>query len=199
MCLIVHRPKDSQIERSVIDNAYRSNDDGFGLMYTDGSGKVTVVKGLYNQEQIHNIWKHHEKYDFAVHFRMATHGEISPDNSHPYQLSSKEKHGRDMWLMHNGVLSNMRSIRGRGRSDTGEFVEDYLGPVLQRDPGLIDDPEFRNLVSTAIGSYNKLLVMDGEGKVFIFNEKSGVADQGGWFSNSMYKGYGRSYGMYDWD
>ena len=182
MCLIVYRPEGAAVPVNVIEKGFRPNSDGWGVMYPKGDGTLRIIKGVYDMKTIKRVFALVGDRPMAMHFRMATHGAVDIENCHPFRLLSKEKHGRDLAMMHNGVLRTPTDS-DRSRSDTWHFAYRYIVPVLQRDPSLIDVPEFRKMISDTIGGGNKLTFMDGEGKTYLVNETAGTWAHKSWFSS----------------
>jgi hypothetical protein len=131
-----------------------------------------------------------DKLPLILHFRWATHGEVNVENCHPFEL-------KDGALIHNGVISGMGTSsyskyytppKGKAceaecddRSDTREFVEDYLA-----DMGVSELLSAKKLIEHTIG-YSKLVTIHHDGSVHIFNERSGHWRNGVWYSNDSYK------------
>lgn len=68
------------------------------------------------------------------------------------------------------------------RSDTREFVEDWLSQM-----GEADMRKAKPLIEHAIGSGSKLVTLHDSGRHIIFNEWLGHWDRGAWWSNSCYR------------
>jgi hypothetical protein len=114
---------------------------------------------------------------------MRTHGEINLDNCHPYEVLNRAEHGIDLWLMHNGILSTGNKANPK-MSDTWHYIADYLRPMLAGNPDFAFHPAFEALISDHIGSSNKFVLMDNEGRQVVINESAGVYWGGLWLSNT---------------
>lgn len=68
------------------------------------------------------------------------------------------------------------------RSDTREFVEDWLSGMTEKDMR-----RAKSLIEYAIGDYSKLVTLHNSGRHIIFNEEAGHWDRGAWWSNACYK------------
>jgi hypothetical protein len=114
---------------------------------------------------------------------MRTHGDIDLDNCHPYEVLNRLEHGIDLWLMHNGILSTGNKA-DESKSDTWHYIEDYLKPLLSANPDFAFHPSFSEIVGDHIGSSNKFILMDNEGRQAVINHGSGVHWAGLWLSNT---------------
>ena len=116
--------------------------------------------------------------DLLLHFRIATHGSISPGNTHPFSLTGdvkllKHTNVRTNYaLIHNGILP----IKPSGDiSDTMEFCR-RLAPLYQNIPSAF------NLIEGMAGN-NKIAVMTRE-RVHLFGDWQCV--EGVYFSNLLW-------------
>ncbi len=187
MCLLLTRKGGSpELHADWLKDFYSRNDDGFGFMYSI-EDKMYVDKSLGKVDEFIDKWRQLEAkgIDFVCHLRMRTHGDISLENCHPYQVISGD--GIEMWMAHNGVLSNGNS-NDTTKSDTWHFIKDYLRPLLDPElggnPDLIYSPQFKALLGSAIGSSNKLIFLDNFGRLSTINKASGREWNGMWLSNS---------------
>jgi hypothetical protein len=121
--------------------------------------------------------------DCAFHLRMRTHGDIDLLNCHPYEILNKAQHGIDLWLMHNGVLSTGNKA-DTTKSDTWHYIQNDLKPMLSGNPDFAFHPSFKALIEDHIGSSNKFVIMDNEGRQTVINQSSGVYWGGLWLSNT---------------
>ncbi len=184
MCVICLIPADKSIEQSEFDSMMSHNPDGFGLMYFD-KGNLTSSK-LYipmfsKQKQI--AWELAQRAmekaqksgsALALHFRIATHGEVSKANSHPFEIAKGYK------LMHNGILSGYGS---KEKSDSLAYAE-KLGRMHRRYPGILEDNDFLEMVQEEVGSYNKIVIARSKNQDFcILNREKGSKIDGVWYSN----------------
>lgn len=187
MCLIIHSPVGHIPSAETIRSALHYNSDGVGFMYFDK--KVQVIKHLKADFQtIHDTMEALKNREYAVHFRMRTHGEIDDTNVHPFRM----KNGG--WLMHNGILS-IRTDTNEARSDTWHYVKQKLDPIRKID--------WRH-VEKDIGRSNKFVILSKDGKFEILNKSTGVDYEGAWYSNTYAWDYPLDwYGSYNrrdyWD
>lgn len=131
MCVIIDMPPGKDLRRDVFDEAFRDNPDGWGIIVpASADGGYAVHRGMTFPE-FEKVYEDLRGSEMSIHFRKKTHGAISIENCHPFQLLSLEKNGADAFLMHNGVIRDTQSIAGKNSaSDTVEFVEGELIPIL---------------------------------------------------------------------
>jgi predicted glutamine amidotransferase len=187
MCLITYTPRKETIDYDKMKTAMHVNPHGFGIVF--------AYEGV-----LRYCRKPKEGFDYfveamklvpddapvAIHFRMATHGDKGEDNQHPFPILTKDEHGIDLCMMHNGVIGGIHK-NGSTKSDTLIYAEHILSPLLIKHPDLVDDPAFKLLVERDIGTGNKLLFLDGNGKCTIYNPESGSFDkkhEDMWYSNT---------------
>lgn len=180
---MAYRPSGKSIPTRYIRNSYSNNHDGFGIMWAQ-DGRVHSTQGMFNSLEINDLLEKNNDKDYAIHFRYSTGGSVSSINTHPFKVLDFREDGMDLWMMHNGVLTDVKNIP-EGRSDTYQFVEGFLKPILSKGRGeLVFDPNFKTLVERSIRTWNKLLFMAGDGRVSIFNQNRGHEKDGVWYSNT---------------
>lgn len=188
MCLLLTRKAESpSLDEAWLRDFYKRNDDGFGFMYSV-DGKMYVDKSLGKVDEFIKHWRRLEecKIDFVAHLRMRTHGDISLENCHPYMVLDGT-HGVEMWMMHNGVLSN-GNAKDSTKSDTWHFIVDYMRPLLDPslggNPDIVYNPAFKSILGSAIGQSNKLIFLDNMGRLSTINKAAGKEWNGMWLSNT---------------
>lgn len=199
MCLAIAKPARAIVPVEHLHAGYQGNPHGCGFAYAD-KGKLHIVKGLFTFKEFMEKYRRVEHLPMLIHFRYSTHGEPSVINCHPFSMWE----GRYA-LIHNGMIHIHQSI-SKELSDTAHFARLIMEPMLKA--GI--NPEkasFRYLVEESIGHSNKVLIMDNNGKMTIYNESVGeyedAEDKNGnpviyegiegpeqatvWYSNSAYK------------
>lgn len=169
MCVIIHQPKDNrQVTFEEFQSSWQSNPHGFGLMYFH-NGSVRIEKSMKMMDAwdiYSNLSKELEwETDFVLHFRWSTHWTIGLANTHPFHC------GNGKYLVHNGVL-------GYSSDKVGE--EDFsdtrlLALTLEKiEKGLDSNWLESDIVCDFVNStctWDKILVMDTNGKVYYFGDK----------------------------
>ena len=183
MCLLVSQPATSKFTDEFIEGVYRLNSDGLGVMYAEDNSLFIKRCVPNNEKEFVSFFKENiEGRDCAWHARMKTHGDIDMLNCHPYQVLSAED-GYPLYLAHNGVL-HTGNASDKKRSDTYHYIQDYLRPMLLKNPEFFLTAAFEDLVSAHIGQGNKFVLMDAYGNRVTVNQKQGVLHQGAWLSNT---------------
>lgn len=184
MCLIISKPKNKHFPLDDLECAYYTNSDSFGAMWVqDGHVQVEKLSTPKNFDDVKAMYERHADKNVAYHLRFTTHGKTNNINCHPIQVLNKNKHGRDLFMMHNGILGV--DIKKPNLSDTWHFVQNYLKPCLISNPRLIYHKNFQEMLSKTIGAHNKLLFLDNNGRTIIINRKAGSEHVSGcWISNT---------------
>lgn len=185
MCLLVVQPADApSLSEAWLKDFYSSNSDGVGIMRSvDGELLIEKILPTTAEEFVEFYFNHIDGNECAFHLRMKTHGNIDMENCHPYEVFNKAEHGVDVWLMHNGVLStgNKADVT---KSDTWHYIRDYLRPMLANNIDFAFTDQFAEIIGDHIGSSNKFVLMDSDGRINTVNQDSGVFWGGRWLSNT---------------
>lgn len=185
MCLLITQTKTSPIlSDEWLKDFFSYNSDGVGVMRS-ADNELIVEKILpKNADEFISFYHDHiAGTDCAFHLRMKTHGHIDLSNCHPYMVLNQSEHGRDLWLMHNGILHTGNSA-DTAMSDTFHYINDYLKPMLAGNPDFAFTTQFAELVGDHIGVSNKFVLMDNLGNQQVVNQSEGYYWAGLWLSNT---------------
>lgn len=211
MCIAICKPKNVEIPKmEIFEQCFKRNKDGAGVVWLE-DGKLKIRKGfmtfLLFKEFIEELC---QKIDttqtlMGFHFRIKTHGEISPNNTHPFPLSENMEDLKQLDFetngkvaIHNGII---RKFSGTLKnSDTQEFITQFLSPLNAGCPNWENNDKLVKLVENMLGS--KMCVFNTDGTYKILG--TGWTEDGGvWYSNTSYKNYStytsRCYTCYDYD
>lgn len=161
MCVIIVKPANETLSEEDLKSCYKNNPDGIGWMYAE-DGKVIADKFIPNSfEEVQEVFDKLHSIDAVIHFRYLTTGDLSVPHCHPFRVLRKGRRTPDMFMMHNGTFP----ITARtGENDTIAFKNQILKPVLTRDPSLITDDNFLEMVA-GMDSWSRLCFLTGEGVV----------------------------------
>lgn len=180
MCLLIVTTKTTVLTLDDFEEYHDYNSDGFGMMFysKDKNKQLCIVKGanLRPHEQF-RLWQRYGKgKQCTLHWRMATHGVVSDENTHPFIISDGYA------IAHNGILS-WRSTPEK--SDTAHFVDDVLKPMQKVNPSCLNNKEVLKSIGQIIGNSNKFVIGTPSG-FEIVNRKHGYenARNNAWYSNT---------------
>ena len=183
MCVAIYKTKKTNLPSlEILKQCWDSNPDGAGFaLRTDGEYSIEIHKGYMTWRQFITAYEKYHLADFTgdllLHFRIATHGGISPGLTHPFSLTKDVKllkHTNvktNYALIHNGILP----IESDEGSDTMEFCR-RLTPLYR------DIPSALKLLQGMAGN-NKIAVMTRD-KVHLFGEWECI--DGVYFSNMLW-------------
>ena len=179
MCVIAYQPEGLWLSDEEFANRWRRNSDGGGMAYLGEDGKLTTYKGFFDQDQMLEAYtEKRTKYDdspFVLHFRIATVGDIGPENCHPFWIND------DMVMFHNGTI---RGIGDKAKSDSMVFATEVLASLPE---GWDTNPVQTWLIEQAL-DWSRVVILHRSGDVTIYNENRGKwSDDGLWFSNSSFE------------
>lgn len=184
MCLIV--VKDNARGKFTIENfetSYSRNSDGLGIMWAEG-GRVHVERVVGTLKAQRKLFERHMHRSFYImHQRFATHGAKDLKNCHPYKvLSVDDGDAIDLYMVHNGTISGAKTT-DKGMSDTWNFVENHIKPILKANHKLLDHDGVQMMINNYING-SKLVFLDGDGNTLTFNKNNGSIVNGCWLSNT---------------
>lgn len=183
MCLIIAQlPKAKPLPIESIRCGWLNNSDGAGFMYV-ADGKLHLEKPFRKLNKFYKAYlaahaAHGDASHFVLHFRYATHGPKTKQNTHPHELA-----GGRAGLVHNGILPFDPPMRS-DISDTVWFCQTVLGA---RTADMLTDELFGKWLAIIIGKSNKLVILDQNNRMSIVNESAGLWDGDAWYSNTGYK------------
>jgi predicted glutamine amidotransferase len=185
MCLAIYKPRGVQIAKRYLFNGFTNNDDGAGFAVATRDKKLEVHKGFLTFESFWATYRKYQHEQAIIHFRWATHGDVTDQNCHPFEMCKGQ-----IAMVHNGVLQVHIPDDQKHKSDTRIYCETILEPLYYRVP--VDHPSLIKLLETAIGAHNKLVLLAADGRHAIVNEEAGNWHRGAWFSSHSYS-YETSY------
>jgi predicted glutamine amidotransferase len=186
MCVIVQKPKKVLFPEKDIESAYIVNPHGFGYMYYDKSlKKIQTFRSVdISKDEVQKIFKGLKNEEVCFHFRWCTEGDKTKKQAHPFKVLSKNKHGVDMYFMHNGTIKAiLKKDLLEGESDTQAFNRLILHPILREKPDLIKNKSFHKMLREYIGYTSRLCFMYGDGEIVKINEHLGNEKEDCWVSN----------------
>lgn len=187
MCIIIYKPKGKDLSRDLEKNlitSFENNFDGAGFMHQE-KGKVIIDKGfMYIEELFHALKKLDVKNkDIVFHFRFATHGEISPENCHPFPITDKEKELTlletvcEAGIAHNGIIPFCNDKKSH-LSDTQIFIKKYLSKLNNS----LNNPALHELILQSTESKFAIMTNNNVYLLGDFIKKKGI-----FYSNNSYK------------
>ena len=191
MCVIVNVQAGKNLTEDQIWDAACKHSDGFGGVAFLGNGRFERLqtfdaKGT-NPDEIMVFMDKYKNVNRIAHFRFATAGTKSFENTHPFNILNDGNN--QMFLMHNGTLSHFR-IANDPKSDTHLFAEKILTPYIStcRKAGMtteqiIFDPILQHICKTNAGTTSVFLLFDQHGNTLTINESKGKEFPWGWASN----------------
>ena len=196
MCIIAVRPQGYEMDdmaREWLESCATWNDDGAGIMYTDGE-KVYWHKGFMGEDAISKTIEYAEnipaEFPMVLHYRIGTHGSINPATTHPFPLFCDDDMLKftsgeaDAVLAHNGIISQMPQSK--------EFSDTQM---LIRHLNMIPDISAEQVPSILpmLGGHNLYALMTPRGVTTVGDF---IEEKNGWlFSNGTYAelGYEKSW------
>lgn len=177
--------------------AWESNPDGAGFAFNTNDGRVRIVKGLMTWKDFYSTFKaYSNKYDFykrgvLIHFRIATHGGVNPECTHPFPLSNDSKMLQktdtmaSFAIIHNGKidLTAYDTYSKTKMSDTMIFVQKYL-TKLASNAKWFYNPDNMDLIHELINS--KMAILNSRGEIRSTEGFTKDKD-GNFYSNDTYK------------
>ena len=185
MCMLCVIPPNVIPSREKLENSALNNPDGFGFaIVIPSENRIHVERTMNADASISRFLEMREKYPegYATwHARFATHGSLTVDNCHPFQVGVGNT---QTYLAHNGVLPVIEPI-GDKRSDTRIFAEDIL-PAIGGVTSLDNEQVWNILEDFTQGSKVVILTVDPRAKhqCYLLHENKGWKDSSGvWWSN----------------
>lgn len=134
----------------------------------------------------------HEQYGanspFMVHMRIATHGDVKLETTHPFRVEHAEGDGEFIFC-HNGIIHSMDKFTDDDTSDTMAYAD----IVLKLLPyNWQEQKEFVDMIEHHIG-WSKFVIItthpEATEQMTIINEGSGNWIEDTWFSNNSCEPY----------
>lgn len=119
MCVIVTSDAGTMPTVSQLAQMSDANPDGAGIAWHDGT-KLHRYRNTDNRQVLAHIlanWEFFAQVPYLLHFRLATHGQICAENTHPFRFKKDERTG---FIAHNGIARN--HTHGRYESDSRNAI-----------------------------------------------------------------------------
>lgn len=181
MCIAISKPAGKIISEEILRNCFVANPDGAGFAVKGATeGEVDVYKGYMTFQSFYEAFKPFQEQAAIIHFRIATHGSVKPENCHPFMVNN------GLAFIHNGIINNVTGKVNHleDEVDTNAFNRLYLQHLPDR---FYRDRVLCDLVGNYIG-YSKLAFINAQGELSIINEEKGEWSDGVWYSNTSFRG-----------
>ena len=179
MCLAIAKPASVMIPEDHLRTGWVHNSHGAGYSFVK-DGKVVICKGFMKLKEFMEAYladaQANTDSPFIVHFRIASMGDNSDANTHPFPIEGGA-------LIHNGTLSGTSAVYSRGPSDTNRFAQMYSKHLS------FDNIEKHKDKWNKALEYSKLVMLYDDKRYQIVNESLGLWVDGVWYSNTSFRGY----------
>ena len=173
MCIIAVKKANQLLpDGKIMETMFKNNSDGAGFCYCQ-DGEVKIQKGYMTCEAFTEaLNKVSEKIDtyatpMIFHFRIATHGGITPGLCHPFPMSKKMSDlkqlatSTQLAIIHNGIID----IKARkDASDTMTYITEKLAKRYKWDNGFYKNRKQRKIIQSEIGS-SKMAFLNYRGEI----------------------------------
>jgi len=190
MCVAIIKPCGvSMPSPKILEKCWNKNPDGAGFLFDTGMA-YRIEKGFMDLKKLKRGLNKHRfgQDDFVViHFRRSTSGDVTPENTHPFPLSS---HSIDLQALsvecQQAMLHNGRLGPSEGNlSDTAIYVRDVLSQNTVNK--FLDTTGIQNAIKYAVGT-DKMLILDKEkGLTVKFGNWEYEKSNGLYFSNTLWR------------
>jgi len=177
VCIALLKPEGKTVSKETLAQCFKANSNGAGYMYARDN-QLHIHKGFFSFDEFYESYKPVEQEKCVIHFRIKTHGDISADNTHPFQVSN------DLAFVHNGIINIKED--NKKFSDTWHFNEAIIKPMYRDNRAFIKRLYNQELIKSFIGS-SKLIFLDSKGRSTIINPDRGVWEDGVWYSNTSFR------------
>jgi predicted glutamine amidotransferase len=195
MCIIVAKDKKAPLPtKQVLKNCFENNSDGAGFMYTY-NGNVIIDKGYMNFKQFYKrfqrlkeLFNDFENKSLVMHFRIGTSAGNTPENTHPYPVSTKvdELHSlytiTKLGIVHNGIIRDYTITGDKEMNDTQHFIQDYVAKIYSKFPRFYEDKDL--MLSMEKMCDSKLCFLTSEDELYYVGDFT--TDRGIKYSNQTY-------------
>lgn len=173
MCLIIENKSNHRlfdiISKEEVLEYMTVNPDGFGITYFSGSKNIiSTIKGFDKDSFLQCLKKIEDTKElhYYIHFRKATVGAISIENTHPFDVMGNQS----LFLMHNGTLplfSNNQTLEAQ-TSDTYFLSQEIKQLILTNGSNYIQEDHFHQTIEKILGHGRAVLIKSD--KSYIFNK-----------------------------
>ena len=198
MCIIISKDKKCDRLPTVeeLTNCFEYNKDGAGFMYVN-DGKVIIEKGfmtltdfLSRFKNLCDIYNDFKNKSLVIHCRIGTSSGNTPENTHPYAITTKEKKlhklydETDLAVVHNGIISAYTPKNKNATvNDTQKFILEYLAPIHKHYKTAYKMEKFRDGIKNITNS--KFVFLDANDRTYYVGDF--IDENGLKFSNTTYK------------
>ena len=194
MCIIVYKPEGEKLPSTdTLRACWENNPDGAGLMWPDGR-RVHISKGYMTWDEFEASLNEVtsridvEATPMALHFRIATHGKVSPACCHPFAVKDSYERMRqtkiyaEVGFMHNGTLSGLET--NESTSDSMAFAKSVLVPLKAMCQDFLDNEKALRIIDGSTQG-SRFLLMSKTGDVRTFGQW--VSEDGILYSNQNFR------------
>lgn len=169
MCVIIGMAKDQVVPFAKLKNATLNNPHGFGIVTVTGD-KMSVFKKFDekgNDPEL--VAKELDKRADAdmryIHLRYRTRGLSNKENTHPFTVFNRDGHRIE--FMHNGGLQKHTRTDETEKSDSRQFAENFLTPMLakfhgENGPADTEDVHLEEFLETFFSFSNRGLLISNK-------------------------------------
>lgn len=196
MCIIVAKNRKSKLPtKQTLENCFNNNSDGAGFMYVNENRQVVIDKGYMTFNEFYSHYKKlKKKYNnfknkaLVMHFRIGTSGSNTPENTHPYPITTNLSHLKktyfttNLGVVHNGIISHYTPHDKKDYNDTQNFIMKYLSKLYSHYPTFYKDKDIMYGVEQVCES--KLCFLNTNDELYYVGDF--IEDKGIMYSNSTY-------------
>lgn len=148
MCIAIVKPMGIKApSKRILKECWENNPNGAGYCYNNGK-QVVIHKGFMTFNEFYKSFKQldYTDCDLIIHFRIATHGGINKECTHPFVVSKNISEMQKLdttckrAFVHNGIISGFGSRNDKDKiSDTMDYCSKIIANIPQINHELLDN------------------------------------------------------------